>query len=830
MLHRWRAWPPTRRRAFTSSAVLSLVVTAVAGVAMATLDIDRGLLERVYSEPGLSGDVLRERLAGRPDLDDLHGPGLPDRFFSARWTGVWRVPADAAYVFRLGADDAARLDVSGQVVVERGGAAGFNTVDVRHRVSKGFQPIELTYEQQAGGAFLVVQVGREGAVPAPLDALELYPSVPTARQLAQRTLVRTLQTTAVAAWLLTLVLGLLAGATRLRHDARHHPRGWAGAASSWATGLRQFVTRPAVRRAVPLLGVALVTAWAGLIRLEALTGRYGRVESPSWLRSFQTWIVGPAPALHPARVTWGPVETPYAGGDPITYLAEARERTRFYEASVREPVFPATTRAFLRLLGDQDVAVSFASATFSTLLVPATYLLGHVAFGPAVGLLAAVAVAGEFTMIDWGIDGWRDDATATFAVLVAWSLLRLRGRWTMPAAVLVGVVGGGAMLTRITMLALFVPGVVLVVLLGRAAPARRRAALGALALAVAAVLVAPYLIACARAYGDPLYAINYHTTFYRFREHVDAGQPQSALRYLAGKLATRPIGTLDTVVFGLVGYPFMDKWTGYRPWAAWLGPVLAACAVAGGFACLLSLTGRLLTVLLLLALLPFAFTWQVPGGAEWRFTLLAYPFYLVASSAAIVAAVSWLRRPPGDPLGWLRRRAASLWPLPLLPALLVALALALALAFLPWLVVREASAGGTRVVIQPGDRGDVVFTEGWAEVTGSGCLAAGRGDARLALPLARPGTVRCHLAPPGNPATVGPGPAGGGPDRRCRADANPPDIARTQPGGGGPPRVRLAPATSHRDSPRGAGAWRGLLPVWRGGRARTAGFPVDRVR
>ena len=36
--------------------------------------------------------------------------------------------------------------------------------------------------------------------------------------------------------------------------------------------------------------------------------------------------------------------------------------------------------------------------------------------------------------------------------------------------------------------------------------------------------------------------------------------------------------------------------------------------------------------------LPFAFTFRISGGNEWRFTLLAYPFYLVAAALSLERA------------------------------------------------------------------------------------------------------------------------------------------------------------------------------------------------
>jgi hypothetical protein len=56
-------------------------------------------------------------------------------------------------------------------------------------------------------------------------------------------------------------------------------------------------------------------------------------------------------------------------------------------------------------------------------------------------------------------------------------------------------------------------------------------------------------------------------------------------------------------------------------------------------------TGRFL--LLMLSVVPYAFTWHINGGGEWRFTMLAYPIYLIASAYAIERLVrfAWRRLP-----------------------------------------------------------------------------------------------------------------------------------------------------------------------------------------
>ena len=57
-------------------------------------------------------------------------------------------------------------------------------------------------------------------------------------------------------------------------------------------------------------------------------------------------------------------------------------------------------------------------------------------------------------------------------------------------------------------------------------------------------------------------------------------------------------------------------------------------------------TGRFLLLLLALSVVPYAFTWHIDGGGEWRFTMLAYPIYLIAAALAIERLVRIALRVP----------------------------------------------------------------------------------------------------------------------------------------------------------------------------------------
>lgn len=132
------------------------------------------------------------------------------------------------------------------------------------------------------------------------------------------------------------------------------------------------------RQTRELLGVLAVTAAGALLRIEALVGSFGTVPLGSTLEALQMRIARLGPWLHGGRLAW-----PNLGehaGDPVAYLNNARAMTWFCQARAREPVFNYATRWWLGLTNDADIAVSAASTVFSVLCVPATYLLGRLAF------------------------------------------------------------------------------------------------------------------------------------------------------------------------------------------------------------------------------------------------------------------------------------------------------------------------------------------------------------------------------------------------------------------------------------------------------------------
>lgn len=485
-------------------------------------------------------------------------------------------------------------------------------------------------------------------------------------------------------------------------------------APSSATALDSVRIRRSAIRANRLFIFAalLVSAYGGLLRFEALVGNYGWMGQPRWARVAEQYAVPIARALRPDTIVWGPIADPYVGGDPINYLQYAREMRHFYQAHVREPVFLAVTRAFLWLSDGRDIALSYASAAGGTLAVFATCLLGAIVWSRAVGLAAGLALAAEFEAVAWSVGGWRDDTFMMCVTFAAASLVWLLQRPSASVSTFAGFSMAAACLTRISALSFVAPALLWIAMFAphdRRADVRKAAATAGL---IATILVAPYLVNCWRATGDPLYALNYHTRYYRSAEGKTLDESVSALDYVSDKLATKPVTTLDTAAQGLTIVPFRNKWQGWTAWNRAIGPVLQWLGALGMLAAVWSPSGRLLLVILVTSLIPYALTWSVGGGGEWRFTQHVYPMYLVCAfqAAAILLraaattvgkdfqGISISRR---DVMG-----AASI-------AGMVGLAW-FAYWVAPILIAREAIAVDGEVTIMAGPRDRWFFTGAWS--------------------------------------------------------------------------------------------------------------------
>lgn len=497
---------------------------------------------------------------------------------------------------------------------------------------------------------------------------------------------------------------------------------------------------PGWSRHIPLTLAILIAVYAALIRLDALVAKYGTLDRPGWAASVTHTLAPVGTALRPFALGWPRQARPYHGGDPINYLRSAREMESFYQGNVREPVFPGMTRAFLWLLGDQDVAVSFASLVGSVLAVFGTYLVAAYLMPPAAALAASLLVALDYDMITWSPDGWRDDTFTATVLWTAWGLLRVRELQSASSAMIAGVAAGIACLTRITALSFIVPGLIWLIVDAPRGERRVRLRRAGLSAAIAAMVIAPYLINCVRRFGDPLIAINYHTVYYRHGEGLSTEGDVSAAEYIAGKFRRSPMATIDTGANGIFVEPFVTKWSGLIPVLGRARIVLMWSAIAGLMLMPFAAAGRLLLVVLFTSLLPYAFTWNIGGGNAWRFTMHVYPLFIVAAAYAISAACTfairlwrWWRT------GFVKPQQPRASTIAIGAAVLaIAIALAVMHRFMPWLVVREVLARGEDVNVETGPRDSVFYHRGWSPAWSDGVTVrvstAERAQVRIPLP------------------------------------------------------------------------------------------------
>jgi hypothetical protein len=425
--------------------------------------------------------------------------------------------------------------------------------------------------------------------------------------------------------------------------------------------------------------------------------------------------------LRPSGFRWERWEGRYIS-DPYTYLQYARDGHGFFSAHRREPIFPFATRLFLRLLSNQDIAVSFAAMCFSILAIAGTFLLGYYAFSYWVGLGAAAAVAIEYDMVTQGIVGWRDDAFTCAVVFSALAFLRYDRVASIRNAVIVGVTAGLACLVRITATSFLIPTLGWIVITQRT-PWSERLRNAAVTVAVAAVIAGPYLFNCWRTFGDPLYAINVHADVYRAAEGQSvAGRSQTAFDYISERFRVRPWQTVDTAILGLTVYPFTNKWDGFRAWHPAVGRLLSWASLVGLFLFIGSREGRLLLVVLASSLVPYMLTWTLIH--DWRFTEHAYPFFLIAAFFAIVRAASLAKPSSFKRLAALRAgnwrsSAVAGWTAASIGVIAVTW---IVLRVLPVAIVTEELRRQESVSITAGERDAAFFKGGWSPPAADGAV------------------------------------------------------------------------------------------------------------
>lgn len=569
---------------------------------------------RLTVEP--SGARPVEVLASQVTSDELLlSPSIPPGVSGARWQGYWDVARQGRCTLLLRGRGTARVWLDDVLVLQAEGTGGYRE-DEAVELERGPHAVRAEFGTRGPLPVFKLFLTAAGQAAPAQGGQDLFPEAPSSTTKRLLSASRVVRRAAAAAWTM---------------------------AFAWA--LFRFRRSPVL---LPALAAGVVL-YAGGLRLEAVVREYWGMDAPGWTRRVAA-AVGP---LRPGALKLSPIDHPYPG-DPGAYLRFAREMQHFYGAHVREPLFVYAARIALTATGGADVAISLTSAVFSTLLVWGTYLLGSACFGRRVGLMAALLMAIEPLAVSLGADGWRDDAFSFFVVLSALSLTRLQARPSARSAAAAGLAGAAACLTRITSLSFLLPASAFLCIDGDRESRRARLRAAGLGLLISFLFLAPYLVSCALVFGDPFVSINAHTQFYRTRANLPWDPSMTWLQYLKGTF--RPLELARNLGIGLTTYPFGNKWGPYDVWLPHLSTALAMLSLAGLVLFLKSREGRLLLVVLASSLVPFAFTWQVPGGSEWRFTLHAYPFYLLAAALAFEGGVGLFWRTACRAVG---SRAAS---------------------------------------------------------------------------------------------------------------------------------------------------------------------------
>ena len=511
-------------------------------------------------------------------------------------SGFWMQGESAEVEMRVVSDGAASLMVDGVLVAEREADSSGRTAAGRVRLQAGAHRFDMKFEPEGLAQLRAVVVDEHGA--RNLDPTFLRPPAPS-EEFAERAR--------------RLLVGM--------------------AAAFLALALGSLLLSPAPWRAA-----LAILAFAALLRFEALIGLYGQ-DLPGVVSRNLTLL---AHTLRPDTWTWEKALIPYAGGDPIRYIEFARGMTGFFDAHVREPLFVAWSRLFIVDFGMGDLGISLASMIASCALVGATFVFARARFGAAVAVIAALLLAIDPAEIALSVEGWRDGAFAASFVLALWAAERARLDPSTAKAALSGVALGASCLLRLTALSLVGPVLVDLALFG-CAPRRRRLVAAGWVMAAAALLVGPYLLSCAIAYGDPFFAVNYHLRYYRpGTATLGAPATSAASAYVFSLLD--PLGRADTFFEGVTSYPFLSKWRALELWFGSATNAIACASVCGLIGWVVSPAGRRLLLLTGCALVPFSFTWTAPGGSEYRFTLLAYPIYLTAAAWFATRALALLKR------------------------------------------------------------------------------------------------------------------------------------------------------------------------------------------
>ncbi len=293
-------------------------------------------------------------------------------------SGAWDIPRTDFFELGLGGRGRATWTIAGHVALQlENGEAARRVV----RLEAGFHQFEITHQPASDSLELTATVAGPDEGPRPLDTHVLKPRMPRNPHLrAVGTVIYWVLGVVAAGSLVAAVRRttsvILSRRPRPSDNVRQHD----GPASMRENTAHVGRWRPTWTHWLTWSALLAITTYGALLRVDAITGRYGVVESPEWIAAVQARTFAAPESIRPKHIVWDPAPLfPHRDGppthyfsDPHTYLQYARELRSFYEAHRREPVFKYATHVFLAIFDGQDVAVSFASATFSILAILCT--------------------------------------------------------------------------------------------------------------------------------------------------------------------------------------------------------------------------------------------------------------------------------------------------------------------------------------------------------------------------------------------------------------------------------------------------------------------------
>jgi hypothetical protein len=139
----------------------------------------RGLLGTYWPNMNWEGEPLFHQvtpflLLAWPDEQ----PIVPNGEFSARYTGLLHISEPGSYMFRVQADDGARLTLDGNTLAEGMTAGQPNEFDTNVELQVGDHPIQIDYFQQGGGSGLRLFWSFNGSPLTPIPPTALIPAKP----------------------------------------------------------------------------------------------------------------------------------------------------------------------------------------------------------------------------------------------------------------------------------------------------------------------------------------------------------------------------------------------------------------------------------------------------------------------------------------------------------------------------------------------------------------------------------------------------------------------------------------------------------------------------